>query len=95
MKVGYKLKLDGEKTYSDRRVISKIIKFDENNQYGYATNKPSPTSCLKEQKRVPTWVEFNLLKIGNLLVVNMRFNKEQTALEEYMYYEIYLPIFEK
>ena len=40
LKVGYKLKLDGEKTYIDRRAISKILKLDENNQYGYAVTKP-------------------------------------------------------
>ena len=33
LKVGYKLKLDGEKTYTDRRVVSKNFKLDKNNQY--------------------------------------------------------------
>ena len=28
------------------RIISKIIKFDENNQYGYAMTKPMPTGCI-------------------------------------------------
>ena len=31
-KVGYKIKLDGEDQYNDYRVISKLMKFDENNQ---------------------------------------------------------------
>ena len=60
LKVGYKLQVDGEKRYFDRRVISKIFKLDENNQYGYAIAKPLPTSCIKEHKRVPIWQEFNL-----------------------------------
>ena len=38
-KGGYKLTLDGEKIYTDKRVISKILKLDGNNQYGYATTK--------------------------------------------------------
>ena len=35
-KVGCKLKLDGENEYYSRRVTSKIIKFDENNKYGFS-----------------------------------------------------------
>ena len=32
----YRIKLDGEKAYTDKRVISKILKLDENNEYVYA-----------------------------------------------------------
>ena len=32
----YRIKLDGEKTYTDKKVISKILKLDENNEYVYA-----------------------------------------------------------
>ena len=32
----YRIKLDGEKTYTGTRVISKILKLDENNKYVYA-----------------------------------------------------------
>ena len=43
-KVIYNLNLDNEiKNY---RVISKILKLDENNQYGYAMTKPMPTGCI-------------------------------------------------
>ena len=34
-KTCYKLKLDNEKEYATKRVITKILKLDENNQYGY------------------------------------------------------------
>ena len=34
-KICYKLKLDNEKEYATKRVITKILKLDENNQYGY------------------------------------------------------------
>ena len=58
-KVGYKLKLDSDNKYKDYRVISKIIKFDENNQYGFAMTKPMATASIKE--KLPSWIEFNLL----------------------------------
>ena len=45
-KLGYKIKLDSDDFYKDYRVISKIIKFDENNQYGYAMTKPMPVGKL-------------------------------------------------
>ena len=51
LKLNYKLKLDGENTYSDKRVISKILKLDKNNQYGYVMTKPLPTGCIKKQKK--------------------------------------------
>ena len=38
-KVGYKLKLDNEEHYDTKRVISKILKIDENDQYGFAMTK--------------------------------------------------------
>ena len=44
----YRIKLDGEKTYTDKRVISKILKLDGNNQYGYATTK-TPNYWLYEE----------------------------------------------
>ena len=47
-KGGYKLTLDGEKIYTDKRVISKILKLDGNNQYGYATTK-TPNYWLYEE----------------------------------------------
>ena len=43
LKVVYSLKLDGEKKFSKKRIISKILKLDENNQYGYAMTRPMPT----------------------------------------------------
>ena len=47
-KGGYKLTLDGEKIYTDKRVTSKILKLDGNNQYGYATTK-TPNYWLYEE----------------------------------------------
>ena len=49
LKICYKLELDGEKGYSDPRVIAKIIKLDENNQYDFAMTKPMPMGSIKEK----------------------------------------------
>ena len=47
LKVDNKLvKLDGEKTSIDRTIISKILKLNEKNQYGYAMTKLLPTRCI-------------------------------------------------
>ena len=60
LKVVYLLKLDDEKSFWKKRVIPKIIKFDENNQYGFAMTRSMPTRCIK-QNTSPSWLEFNLL----------------------------------
>ena len=57
-KVVYNLKSDNEKV--KKRVITKILKFDENNQYGNAMTKPLPTSCIKDDKDI-SWETFNFL----------------------------------
>ena len=46
-KVCYKLRLDSDKEHKTYRVVSKILKIDENNQYGFAMTKPMPTGCIK------------------------------------------------
>ena len=45
-KVVYNLKMNNEKT--KKRVITKILKLDENNQYGHGMTKPLPTGCIKD-----------------------------------------------
>ena len=59
-KICYKLKLDNEKEYTTKRVIMKILKLDENNQYGYSMTKPLPTGCIKQDPDI-IWRTFNLL----------------------------------
>ena len=74
----YNLKLDEEEKYSTKRVISKILKLDENDQYGFSMTKPMPTGSIK--KKVPRWRVFKLLletvdlddPIGHLFVVDMK-----------------------
>ena len=101
LKICYKLKLDGEKDYSDRRVIANILKLDENNQYGFAMTKPMSVGRMKEKK--PDWIKFNLLletvslhyKIGHLFVVDIEFDYENADAQHLMYNEIYAPVIEK
>ena len=102
LKVVYSLKLDDEKKFSKRRIISKIVKLDENNQYGYAMTRPMPTGCIKENNS-PSWLTFNLLlenvslddKIGHLFIVDIEFDVENATEKTCMYNEIFPPIIEK
>ena len=42
LKVIYSLKLDKNDSFEKKCVIAKIVKFDENNPYGFAMTKPMP-----------------------------------------------------
>ena len=39
LKLICKIKLDNKENYSNKRVITKILQLDENNQYGFAMTK--------------------------------------------------------
>ena len=54
----YKIKLDNKDSFLDRRIITKILKMDESNQYGFAMTKPMPAGCIKELP-APAWRKFN------------------------------------
>ena len=100
-KVGYKLKFNSDDKYKDYRVISKLIKFDENNQYGFVMKKPMATGSIKE--KLPSWIEFNLLMekvslddlIGHLFVVDIEFDHEKATECQIMYNQIFLPLTDK
>ena len=51
LKVIYRIKLDNnnKSSYHERYIITKIVKMDENNQYGFAMTKPITTGCIKAQ----------------------------------------------
>ena len=57
-------------------MITKILKLDENNQYGFAMIKPMPTGCITE-KELPSWLDFHIVletvdlddSIGHLFIV--------------------------
>ena len=84
-----------------KRFSSKIIKMDENNQYGQAVTKPLPYGCIKRKDKVLSLVELSeLLKsvtlddnIGHLFTVDMEFSDVNP--KTLLFNEIYPPIFEK
>ena len=84
-----------------KRFSSKIIKMDENNQYGFAMTKPLLYGCIKKKKHVPSIEELTEIlagvtledKFGHLFAVDIEFadiNKRTL-----FFNEIYMPIFEK
>ena len=103
LKSAYKLKLDGENSYSDRRVISKSLKLDENNQYSHVMTRPLPTGCIKKQGSILSWKKISLMletmnldgTIDHLFVVDTRLNFNKSNAKILMYNEISCPIFEK
>ena len=102
LKVVYSLKLDNQKKFSKKRIITKIVKLDENNQSGYAMTRPMPTGCIK-QNNSPSWLQFNLRLekvsfedlIRHLFIVDIEFDEKNASEKQYMYNEIFPPIIEK
>ena len=84
LKVVYSLKLDGETKPEKRRIIAKILKLDENNQYGFVMTKPMPTGCIKEHPSL-SWLKFNIVlesvslddPKGQLFVVDIEFDEKK------------------
>ena len=78
-KIVYNLQMNNQK--SKKRVITKILKFDENNQYGNGMTKPLPTGCIKDRDGI-SWTTFNNLlesvsfydTIVHLYIVNIEFD---------------------
>ena len=64
-----------------KRVITKVLKLDENNQFGNGITKSLPTGCIKDNKHI-SWETFNFLvetvsvddKIGHLYIVDTEFD---------------------
>ena len=83
LKVIYSLKLDKNNSFEKNRVITKIVKFDKNNQYGFGMTKLMPTGRIKKYNS-PSWLTFNLLLekvssddlISHLFVVDIEFNQK-------------------
>ena len=84
-----------------KRFSSKIIKIDENNQYGFAMTKPLLSGCIKLKKSVPTVAELKDIltnitlddKIGHLFIVDIFFKDiNEKAI---LFNELYPLIFQK
>ena len=99
-KVVYNLNINNEKV--KKRVINKILKLNEKNQYGNGMTKPLPTGCIKDDNDI-SWEIFNFLlesvsfedKIEHLYIVDIEFDFKNVTEREYVYNEIYPPIIEK
>ena len=100
-KIGFTIKLDNDEKSKEYRVISKVIKFDENNQYGFAMTKPMPVGATKEKKG--SWTEFNMLfekvslddKKGHIFIVDIEFDHLLATDCQIMYNEMLPPFIEK
>ena len=83
-KVAYNLKINNERL--KKRVITKILKLDENNPYGHGMTKSLPTGCIKDNKNI-SWEIFNFLlesvslddKIGHLYIVHIEFDAKNAT----------------
>ena len=83
-KAVFNLKMNNEKT--KKRVITKILKLDENNQYGHGMTKPLPTGCIKDNDDI-SWETFNFLlenvsfedAIGHLYIVDIEFDTKNAT----------------
>ena len=99
-KIAYNLKIDNQK--AKKRVITKILKLDENNQYGHGMTKSLPTGCIKDNSKL-SWKTFNILlqsvslddRIGHLYIVDIEFDIKNASDKILVYNEIYPPIIEK
>ena len=95
-----KLKMNNEKT--KKRVITKILKLDENNQHEHGMTKPLPTGCINDNGDI-SWETLNFLlekvsfedTIGHLYIVDIEFDTKNATEREFAYNEIYPPIIEK
>ena len=80
-KICYDLKLDDDFQQQKYRVMSKILKLDENNQYGFAMTKPIATGCIKDDFDL-SWRTFNFLletvslddSVGHLVDTKLNFD---------------------
>ena len=67
--------------------------------------KPLPTSCIKKQKSILDWHNFNLEKlnwkitpqdkIGHLFIIDIKFGPKKDGEKKFLFNKINLPIFEK
>ena len=93
-KVAYNLKIENEKA-EKKRVISKIFKLDEKNQYGNGMTKPLPTGCRKDDLDISWEIYIFLLEKVDFDLVDIAFDINNATKRELAYNETYPPIIEK
>ena len=92
----YEIKGEKSNKLEDKRIVTKILKIDENNQYGNAVT-------VKKQKFCPNLRKFNLFienllpgdKISHLFIVDIKYDVEHTNKRPLPFNEIYTPVFGK
>lgn len=102
LKLIYKVISSDANVYEDKRIVSKILKMGENNQYGNALTKLLPTGSIKRQKK-PTLRELDLMiqgisdedSIAPLFIVDIESDQKKPTEETLLFNEIYMPIIEK
>ena len=81
-KVLFDLEIDGKK--QTKRISTKVLKTDENYQYGQAMTKPLPYGFIKKQEHPSSLLEFKKIldkishddKIGHLFIVDIKFHNK-------------------
>ena len=79
-KIVYNLKINIEKI--KKRVITKILKLDENNQYGNGMTKPLPTGCIKDNDDI-SWKTFNFLLEKVIVDIDIEFDIKNGTQREF------------
>ena len=86
------------KKYESKRIVTTILKMDENNHYGNAMIKPLLVDVKKKQKTCPNLRKFEFLieslshedKIGHLFIVDIKFKEEKE--NEKIFFSIKFPL---
>ena len=102
LKLIHKVRSGKDNVLEDKRIVSKILKKNENNQYRNAMMKPLSTGSIKKQK-TSSFKKFNLIieslsaedDICHLFVIDIKFNEERANEKNLLFNEIYTPIFDK
>ena len=98
-----KIKNDTKNIFRDKRVVTEILKMDENNQYGNAMTKPLPTGGIKKMKEIPSLKEFDLImqvifdedKIEHLFVVDIESDEKMMMKNNYFLTKFTLQVLKK
>ena len=61
LKLIYRIRNVITNKFENKKIVTKIIKMNESNQYGNAMTKPLPTARLKKVKPTPTLRKFELI----------------------------------
>ena len=80
-------------------MISKILKLDETNNFGFAMTKPLRTGCIKKEKMPPWRKLLNAIDLdgpfGHVFAVNIHFDHKRASVKHILYNEIFSLIIKK